>query len=105
MISITKINDMLNRLERFGAAVAAKLTDVGKRLNENAAAIRKLQRMTPDDIGLGQVRNYAPSTTDQAKKAVNNTSNMTPRRTRDYAEENVFGPIGEAFKAAAARLP
>lgn len=105
MISLTKINDMLNRLERFGAAIAAKFVDVGKRLNDQAKSIRALERRGPEDFGLGQVRDYAPSTFDQARLAVNNTSYMTPRRTRDYAEENVYGPIGEAFKAAALRLP
>lgn len=105
MISIAKINNMINRMERFGAAVATKFTDVGKRLNENAKAIRALERAGPESVGLGQVRDYAPATLDQAKKAISNSAYMTPRRTRDYAEENVFGPIGEAFKAAALRLP
>ncbi len=105
MISIAKINDLINRMDRFGAAIATKFVDVGKRLNENAKAIRTLERIGAEDIGLGQVSNYAPTTLDQAKQGINNASYMTPRRTRDYAEENIFGPIGEAFKAAALRLP
>lgn len=105
MISFTKINDMIDRITRSGAATVKALGEIVARLNESDADIRKLQRMTPDDIGLGQVRDYAPSNLQQAQNAINNTSNMTPRRTRDYAETNIFGPMGEAFRDAKNRLP
>lgn len=105
MISFQKINDMIDRITRFGTLVASKFTEVGVRLNTMAASIRSLERRTPNDLGLGNVRNYAPSTTKEAATGVNNTTYMTPRRARDYAEENIFGPLGTSFKNAADRLP
>lgn len=105
MISFAVINDLIDSLTASGSAILTKLRAITDRVNANESDIRELKNLTPDKIGLGRVSNYEPSTLSQAINAVNNTSNMTPRRTRDYAEANVFGPMGEAFRAAKNRLP
>lgn len=105
MISFAVINDLIDALTASGSVILTKLRAITDRVNKNETDIRELKDMTPDKIGLGQVRNYAPSTLSQAIAAINNTSNMTPRRTRDYAEANIFGPMGEAFRDAKNRLP
>lgn len=104
MISLALLNAMYASLRAFGTTIAGKFTSLGERLNEMEDTIRKVELLSPDDIGLGKVNNYSSSTLDDAKEAISNSSNMTPRRTRDYAEVNIFGPIGTSFKNATARL-
>lgn len=104
MISFAIITKLIQRMERFGLTVSAKFTTVKDRLNLHQTQLSKLQNMQPDEIGLGQLPNYPPATRNQAQGAINNNSLMTPRRTDDWAQVNVYGPIGQAFKDAAARL-
>jgi hypothetical protein len=105
MISTAKVTALLQRIALWAGETTSRFTLVKNRLDALEATTRDLKDQTADAVGLGEVANHAPSTLRQAKGGVNNTSNMTPRRTADYAEENIFGPIGEAFKASAARLP
>jgi hypothetical protein len=105
MIGFQKISDMLTQLRRFGSSVATKLATVRDRLNSHEASIKALKQIGAGDVGLKRVENYPPSTLVQAQTGVNNTSVMTPRRTRDWAETNVYEPLGQAFKDASDRLP
>jgi hypothetical protein len=105
MISTAKVTALLQRIALWAGEVVNRLTLVKNRLDALESTTRTLKNQTADAIGLGQTPNYAPTTLKQAKGGVNNTSIMTPRRTADYAEENIYGPIGEAFKASASRLP
>lgn len=105
MISTAKVTAMLQRMAVWAGETVSRFTLVKNRLEALEALTRDLNTISADKVGLGQVANHAPATFVQATTGVNNTSTMTPRRTRDFAEENIYGPIGDAFKAAAARLP
>lgn len=95
------MSDMRGLGSRTAAVVLALCTRINNHINQKG----NVHDLVPADIGLERVPNYAPSTKTEAASAVNNTSLMTPKRTNDWAEENVYGPIGEAFRDAAARLP
>ena len=105
MISTAKVTAMLQRMSLWAGETVNRFTLVKNRLEALEAKTRTHDELSADKVGLGQVANHAPATQTQAVGGVNNTSTMTPRRTRDFAEENIYGPIGDAFKAAAARLP
>jgi hypothetical protein len=105
MISTAKVTAMLQRMALWAGETVSRLTLVKNRLDALESLTRDLNQMDADKVGLGRVANYAPATLTQAVNGVNNTSTMTPRRTVDFAEANIYGPIGDAFAAAAARLP
>lgn len=77
---------------------------VRDRLNEHTDATGNVHDMQPSDIGLGNVPDWLPATTEQAQQAISNAAFMTPRRTDDYANEKIFNVIGDAFEAASDQL-
>jgi hypothetical protein len=105
MISTAIVAAMLQRMAIWAGETVNRFSLVKTRLEALELSFRNLRETTADEIGLGLVANYAPSTLTQAKGGVNNSSHMTPRRTNDFAEEKIYGPIGDAFATAAARLP
>jgi hypothetical protein len=105
MISTAKVTAMLQRMALWAGETVSRFTLVKNRLDALETTTRELKNRSADSIGLGQIVNYAPATLTQAAGGVNNSSYMTPRRTNDFAEANIYGPIGDAFKAAADRLP
>lgn len=105
MINQTFINQIVADMKTIGTGVQTALKTLSKRINDHILSKGNPHEMEPADIGLDRVANYGPSTTTEAQQGNNNTSLMTPKRTTQWAEENVYGPIGEAFRDAAARLP
>ncbi|MNB83835.1 hypothetical protein D3C87_1217970 [compost metagenome] len=105
MISTAKVTAMLQRMALWAGETVNRFTLIRTRLEALESTTRALNSMTADKVGLGQVANHAPATTTQSVGGVNNSTTMTPRRTRDFAETNIYGPIGEAFAASTARLP
>lgn len=103
-INAIKRTAFISAFTRIGTSIANKLTKITERLNLYRDAIGELKNLQPKDIGLGDVPNYKPATKKQAEDAVNNTSLMTPKRVDNWAEANVYEPIGQAFKDAADRL-
>lgn len=103
-ISAVKRTALVSAITRLGASLVLKLTRITERLNLYRDAIRDLKSLQAKDIGLGDVPNYKPATKKQAEDAVNNTSLMTPKRVDNWAEANVYEPIGQAFKDASDRL-
>lgn len=103
-ITATKVTALLNAFTRLGNSVSTKLTQIATRLNLYRDEIRALKVVEAKDIGLGDVPNYKPATRLQAEGAVNNTTLMTPKRVTNWAEVNVYEPIGQAFKDATDRL-
>jgi hypothetical protein len=84
--------------------LVGKIQTMLTRLNAHTEATGNVHDLSPADIGLELTPNYAPATLLEAAGAANNTTVMTPARTNDWAEENVYGPIAEAFGNAADQL-
>ncbi|WDS62258.1 hypothetical protein [Pseudomonas phage D6] len=105
MINQIFLQQLLATTRQLGAATMVKLNTIFSRTNEHILEKGNVHGLEAADLGLDRVPNYAPATKNQAVTGVNNTTVMTPKRTTDWAEENVYGPIGEAFRDAAARLP
>lgn len=78
-----------------------KVTTLKDRLNEHTTATGNVHDLEPRDIGLGNVPDWTPATKVQAQQGLSNNAFMTPRRVDDYADENIFKVIGDAFKDAA----
>lgn len=97
-------NNFKNGLTVYLAAVADKFGAVRDRLNAHTDATGNVHGLEPADIGLGNVPDWLPATTKEAQEALSNASFVTPRRVDDYAEENVFKVIGNAFGAASDKL-
>ncbi|ARV76835.1 virion structural protein [Pseudomonas phage Phabio] len=91
-------------LNQYSNATIDMMKVVRDRLNSHTDAVGNVHDLEPADIGLGNVPDWLPATTDQAKSALSNSAFMTPRRTNDYANENIFAVIGGSFKAAADKL-
>lgn len=105
MISTAIVTAMLQRMALWAGETVNRFTLVRNRLEALELTTRELSEQTADKVGLGQVANHAPATLTQAVNGINNSSTMTPRRTADFAEANIYAPIGDAFAAASARLP
>lgn len=105
MINQQFLNQLISDMKGLGTGVGAQLKKLSERINGHILARGNPHDMQPADIGLDRVANYGPATVVEAQKGVNNTTVMTPKRTTNWAEENVYGPIGELFRDAAARLP
>lgn len=101
---IQSINKSVTSMTGVFTFIPNTLRIIITRLNEHVLAKGNVHSLTPGDLGLGDVPNYAPSTTPQAQNAVNNTTVMTPKRVDDWAQVNVYGPIAKAFTDAANRL-
>lgn len=104
MISTAKVTAMLQRMAVWAGETVSRFNLIKTRLDAIEKTTRELKLATPDAIGLGLVQNHAPATLVQAASGVNNNAAMTPRRTTDFAEANIYGPIGDAFKASTTRL-
>uniref|UniRef100_A0AB39CD14 Tail protein n=1 Tax=Pseudomonas phage RVTF4 TaxID=3236931 RepID=A0AB39CD14_9VIRU len=105
MINQIFLQQLMSDMLQVGTATQTAIKLLSKRINDHILAKGNPHQMGPADIGLDRVANYAPATVSEAVKGINNTTLMTPKRTTNWAEENVYGPIGQAFKDAAARLP
>lgn len=92
--SITQLNNTVIRL--FGEA--------RDRINLHTQSKGNVHGLTTKELGLENVRNYPPSTSQQAKDGKNNNTVMTPKRTYESLDENVFTPLTEIFNDAAERL-
>lgn len=99
-----QFNRLKNMITTYANATIDMFKSVRNRLNEHTDAAGNVHDLEPADIGLGNVPDWLPSTTDQARSGLSNSAFMTPRRTNDYATANIYGPIGEAFQAAADEL-
>lgn len=84
--------------------VSAKLNSIIQRLNAHTTAKGNVHDLTAEDLGLELVPNFDLATKEEAVAATNNTTLMSPARTNEWAEENVYGPIAEAFGDAADKL-
>lgn len=82
----------------------SKLRELRVRVNTHTLARGNVHDMVPSDINLGNVPDWLPATEDQAKRAITAQAFMSPRRTADFTDENVFKVIGGAFKDAASKL-
>lgn len=96
-----KLNQLKSTMQTYFASNLSKLTTIKDRLNDHTTEKGNVHDMTPQDIGLGNVPDWLPSTQKQAESGLSNNSFMTPRRVDDYANKNIFTVIGDAFKAAA----
>lgn len=97
-INLDKLKSVMTS---FFATSLQKITTVKDRLNAHTAATGNVHDLEPRDIGLGNVPDWSPATKKQAKEALSNNAFMTPRRVDDYADENIFKVIGDAFSDAA----
>lgn len=99
-----KLTQLKSVMTQYFATTVQKFTTLRNRLNEHTTATGNTHDMVPSDIGLGNVPDWLPATTDQAKSGLSNNAFMTPRRVDNYVDENVYKVIGDAFNAAADEL-
>lgn len=105
MASFTvQFNRFKAMLTNYANGLLDKLKLIRDRLNSHTGAKGNVHDLEPADIGLGNVPDWLPATTKQAQDGLSNSAFMTPRRTNDFAEVNVYEPIGTAFKNAADAL-
>lgn len=105
MINQIFLQQLLATTRQLGATTMVKLNTLFNRTNAHIKEKGNVHGLEPADLGMDRVPNYAPATQKQAELGVNNTSLMTPKRTTNFAEENIYKPIGEVFRDATARLP
>jgi len=105
MINQIFLQQLMSDMVQVGTATQNAIKLLSSRINSHILARGNPHQMEPADIGLDRVANYAPATQPEAVRGVNNTTLMTPKRTTNWAETNVYGPLGQVFKDAAARLP
>ncbi len=55
-------------------------------------------------IGLSRVRNLNTATKSQAKEGLSNSAYMTPQRTSDFADENIYKELETIFADGLDRL-
>lgn len=107
-MAMSNFTVQFNRFKGVLTSYLNRVTDMMKslrdRINTHTQAKGNVHDMEPADIGLGNVPDWLPATTEQAKVPSSNTAFMTPRRTLDFADENVYKVIGGAFKAASDKL-
>lgn len=96
-----KLNQLKTGFTQYFSTTLGKLTTLRDRLNAHVTAKGNVHDLQPSDIGLGNVPDWQPATKEQAQKGLSNNAFMTPRRVDDYADENIYKVIGDAFKAAA----
>lgn len=101
---LAQFNRLKSLMNAYMINTITKLTELKDRVNEHVLAKGNVHDLEPSDIGLGNVPDWLPATTDQAKSGLSNSAFMTPRRVVDYTDENVFKVIGGAFKDAADKL-
>lgn len=99
-----QFNRFKNLITTYMSSTIDLLKVVRDRINSHSTAVGNVHDLRPSDIGLGNVPDWAPATTKQAQDALSNSAFMTPRRTEDYADTNVFAVIGGAFQAASNKL-
>lgn len=98
------LNLLKGYMTQFFATGQSKLTTVLNRLNEHTVAKGNVHNLQPKDIGLGNVPDWLPATKKQADAGVSNNAFMTPKRTDNYVDKNVYQPLSDAFSAAANEL-
>lgn len=96
-----KLTQLKNAMTQYFGTVVDKFTTLRNRLNEHTAATGNVHDMDAEDLGLGNVPNWLPATKVQAQEGKSNNAFMTPKRTDDYVDENIYKVIGDAFSAAA----
>lgn len=84
--------------------VRTKMQTIITRLNAHTEATGNVHNLTPTHLGIGNVADHPPATQLQAEDGTNNATNMTPLRTKQWAETNVYYPIAKAFGDAADKL-
>ncbi|AEH03574.1 tail protein [Pseudomonas phage PhiPA3] len=99
-----KLEFLKGVLSNYQNLITNKFATVRDRLNAHTSATGNVHDMEAEDIGLGQVPNYPPATTQQATDGISNNSLMTPKRVDDYVATNIFQVIETAFNDAADRL-
>lgn len=98
---IIAFNRLKGLIQQYSNVSLGFFTTIRDRLNGHTGATGNVHGLEPSDIGLGNVPDWLGATVDQAKSGLSNNAFMTPRRTADFADENVFAVIGTAFETAA----
>jgi len=77
-----------------------RLVQILNEFNRHVVDTANPHRLHKRQLHLSRVQNFAPSTLKQAKDGRNNNTVMTPKRTMDFAEENIYNPLTLLFDAA-----
>jgi hypothetical protein len=96
-----KFTQLKQVMAQYFAQTLQKFTTIRNRLNAHTGAKGNVHEMVSADIGLGNVPDWLPATQAQAKRGLSNNAFMTPKRVDDYADENIYKVIGDAFADAA----
>lgn len=98
IIAFNRLKGLIQQYSNVGLGLFKTIRD---RLNAHTDARGNVHNLEPADIGLGNVPDWLPATEKQAFDALSNNAFMTPRRTSDFTDENVFKVLGNAFETAA----
>lgn len=98
---VVKLNQLKQGISTYCATVLQKFTTIRNRLNAHTTATGNVHDLQASEIGLGNVPDWPPADQATAERGLSNNSFMTPRRTDDYVNKNVYEVIGDAFSAAA----
>ena len=99
-----KFNAFKSALTTNLNAIVDLITALKNRLNSHTTARGNVHGLEPVDIGLGNVPDWLLATTEQAEKAVSNSTFTTPRRVRDYADANIYDPVSAVLDQATDEL-
>jgi hypothetical protein len=96
-----KLTQLKGVMSQYFNTVLDKFTTLRNRLNAHTTATGNVHDLEASDIGLGNVPDWLPATQPQAEAGKSNNAFMTPKRTDNYVDKNVYQVIGDAFTAAA----
>jgi len=91
-------------MESFFSSLTRKIKASVDRLNAHVLDNDNPHEVTKTQLGLSEVMNYPPSTKQEAMDGVSNQSNMTPLRTDQYMDHNVYKPLTDILDAAIVKL-
>lgn len=87
-------------MDAFFGVVRNQLTTIVSRFNDHQQDEDNPHGVTADQLGLDMVENFPPATKQEAEDGIINTSVMTPKRTAQFADKQIFEPLAQIFEQA-----
>ncbi len=101
---VALLASLVTVMRGYYTTVHGKITSVMNVLNNHIGNTQNPHRTTKAHVGLGRVPNYPAATKPKAVVGTDNNSLMTPRRTAEAIDAQVFEQLADAFESATERL-
>lgn len=85
--------NLTNYMTVYFGTVRGQIQTLTDRLNAHQYDEDNPHGVTADHVGLSQVMNYPPATKEQAIEALDNQSNITPKRLEQFIDANFSTPM------------